>query len=213
MIDSATGVVLRTLRHSETSLIARWLTAEAGRVTTIAKGARRSKSPFTGKLDLFVEAEFTFSRSRRSDLHTLREVSVTDFHLPLRNEVGRIQVAAYCTALIEQTTEIETPLPGLFEMFGGLLAELSGIGARPRLVFAFELKLLAALGLSPSLSKLTLKPDTRELVVALAQGDWKTIQNLQPSARAIRELSAFLKGFLIYHLGKIPKGRDTALHT
>jgi DNA repair protein RecO (recombination protein O) len=212
MIESATGVVLRTQRLTETSLIVRWLTAESGRLATVAKGARRTKSPFAGKLDLFVEADFTFSRSPRSDLHGLREVSVNEFHLPLRDDVGRVQSAAYCTALLEQATETDTPLPGLFELFTGLLAQLSRSKPRPRLIFAFELKLLDALGLFPSLDRTRLKPATRELVIALNQGSWSDVENLRPGPASVKELGPFLQGFLIHHLGKLPTGRAMALH-
>ena len=76
MIESATGIILRTRPLTETSLIVNWLTAEHGRISTVAKGARRPKSAFAGKLDLCYEAEFTFTRSRRSELHALREVSM-----------------------------------------------------------------------------------------------------------------------------------------
>ena len=48
----AIGLILRTRRLTETSLIVHWLTAEEGRVATVAKGALRPKSPFRGKLDL-----------------------------------------------------------------------------------------------------------------------------------------------------------------
>lgn len=211
MIESATGVVLRTQHLSESSLIVRWLTATAGRVSTVAKGARRAKSPFAGKLDLFLEAEMTFSRSRRSDLHTLREVSVSNFHLPLREDVARLQMAAYCATLLEQTTETDTPLPGLFELFAGVLGQLSTLGARPRLVFAFELKLLDALGLFPCLDRTRLKAVTQDLILAMAGGDWSTIRDLQPTPASVKELGAFLRGFLIDQLGRIPNLRGEAL--
>ena len=73
MIASATGLILRTRPLTETSLIVHWLTPDFGRMATAAKGAHRANSPFAGKLDLFYAADFSFSRSRRSDLHTLRE--------------------------------------------------------------------------------------------------------------------------------------------
>ena len=78
MIQSATGLILRTRPLTETSLIVHWLTPDFGRMATVAKGARRAKSPFLGRLDLFYLADFSFSRSRRSDLHALREVSLRD---------------------------------------------------------------------------------------------------------------------------------------
>ena len=80
MIETAAGLVLRTRPLTETSLIVHWLTPGLGRLATVAKGARRAKSPFRGKLDLFYLADFSFSRSRRSELHTLREVSLRETH-------------------------------------------------------------------------------------------------------------------------------------
>ena len=65
MIETASGLVLRTRPLTETSLIVHWLTPQSGRIATVAKGARRPKSPFRGKLDLFYLADFSFVRSRR----------------------------------------------------------------------------------------------------------------------------------------------------
>src|SRR6185503_10810022 len=98
MIERAQGLVLRTRPFTETSLIVQWLTPEFGRVDTVAKGARRPKSPFRGKLDLFYLADFSFTRSRRSELHTLREVSLRETHATLRRELACLRQAAYAAA-------------------------------------------------------------------------------------------------------------------
>src|SRR6266545_4502888 len=111
MDEKTLGLILRTRPLTETSLIVHWLTPELGRIATVAKGARRPKSPFRGKLDLFYEAEFSFSRSKRSELHNLREVMLRDTHSVLREDMARLQQASYASTLIEQTTETETPLP------------------------------------------------------------------------------------------------------
>ena len=65
--ESAIGIILQTRPLTETSLIVEWLTPEFGRIATVAKGARRTKSPFHGKLDLFYEAAFSFSKVVQSD--------------------------------------------------------------------------------------------------------------------------------------------------
>src|SRR5436190_1009223 len=116
MIESATGLVLRTRPLTETSMIVQWLTPDRGRLATVAKGARRAKSPFRGKLDLFYLADFSFSRSRRSELHTLSEVVLRETHSALREELAWLQQASYGAALVEQTTETETPLPTIFHL-------------------------------------------------------------------------------------------------
>ena len=124
MIETATGLVLRTYPLTESSLIVHWLTPASGRIATAAKGARRPKSSFRGKLDLFYLADFSFARSRRSELHALREVTLRDTNQALRREVGYLQQAAYCAALIEVATETETPLPEIFALLHGMLASL-----------------------------------------------------------------------------------------
>ena len=211
MIENAAGLVLRTRPLTETTLIVHWLTPNLGRLATVAKGAHRPKSPFRGKLDVFYQADFSFSRSRRSELHTLREVSLRETHSNLRTDLSLLQQAAYCAALVEQTTENETPLQHVFELMIGLLAHLTAKPLPAPTIFSFELKLLTELGLKPDLAKSSLSPGTQQLVNAFAENDWPVVARLKPTAVQAAELDHFLHGFLIYHLGRIPKGRDSAL--
>src|ERR1043166_2734821 len=134
------GIILRTRPLTETSLIVHWLTPDLGRIATVAKGARRPKSPFRGKLDLFYEADFSFARSRRSELHNLREVVLRETHSRLRENLGWVQQAGYAAAFIEQTTETETPLPEIHELMTFLLRHLTERPPTPPTALAFELK-------------------------------------------------------------------------
>ena len=211
MNETGIGLVLRTRPLTETSLIVHWLTPELGRLATVAKGALRPKSPFRGKLDLFYLAEFSFVRSRRSELHTLREVSLRETHSALRQDLAYLRQASYCAALIEQTTEMDTPLPGVYELLLGLLEHLPRQSAQPQSILAFELKLLAMLGLQPDWTQRKLSPGTLAVAKQLAENDWPFIARLRLSGVQTSELSRFLHGFLIYHLGRIPKAREEAV--
>lgn len=211
MIERARGLILRTRPFTETSLIVHWLTAEFGRIATIAKGARRPKSPFRGQLDLFYLADFSFVRSRRSELHTLRETVLRETHPELRVDLDRLHQACYCSALVEQATETETPLPAIFELFLGLLAELPRHTPQPQTIFAFELKLLDELGLAPDLADSKLTAGAKEIVRLLMDPNSAAPARLKLSAAQTNELRQFLHGFLIFHLGRIPKGRAEAV--
>jgi DNA repair protein RecO (recombination protein O) len=211
MIDRAIGIVLRARPFTETSLIIEWLTSEFGRVSTIAKGARRATSPFRGKLDLFYLADFSFQRSRSSELHTLREVVLRDPHPALRRDLGYLSQAAYAAALIEQSTERETPLPVIFDLMVRFVEALPLAPANPRTVFAFELKLLGELGLQPDLEESRLTPGARQIVKALAEQEWTALVRLKLTTAQEKELRQFLHGFLIFHLGRIPKSRNAAM--
>src|SRR5215212_5926032 len=137
MIESATGVVLRTRPFAETSIIVQWLTADLGRMSTIAKGAHRNKSPFRGKIDLFFLADFSFNRSRRSELHTLTEISVRETHNELRHDLGYLRQAAYCANLIERATETQTPLSAVYLLFVELLRTLPRRPCQQQTIVAF----------------------------------------------------------------------------
>jgi DNA repair protein RecO (recombination protein O) len=211
MNESAQGLILRTRPLTDTSLIVHWLTPELGRIATVAKGARRPKSPFAGKLDLFYEAAFSFQRSRRSELHLLREVQLKETHGAIRRDLERLKQAAYAAALIEQATEMEAPMPEICELMTGFIAQLSGPKATAHGLPAFELKLLAELGLQPHLESEKLRPDLKQIIKALSAGTWSQVSRLKLTQAQLSSLDRFLEGFLVYHLGKVPKGRERML--
>ena len=209
--ERATGVVLRTRPLTDTSLIVHWLTDGLGRLATVAKGARRPQSPFRGQLDLFYLADLSFARSRRSELHILREVKVLETHPGLRRDLAHLQQASYCALLIEQTTETEAPLGALFDQFTRLLAALPQQPARPQTIFAFEMKLLEGQGLKPNLAETKLSAGVRQILARMEELEWDAVFRLRLSAAQTEEIRQFLHGFLVYHLGKIPAGRAAAL--
>jgi len=211
MIQSATGLILRTRPLMETSLIVHWLTPDFGRIATVAKGARRPKSPFLGKLDLFYVADLSFSRRRRSDLHILREVVLRELHAALRENLAGLRQATYAAALVESATEAETPLPAIYDLLVGFLNHLCQQPARPQTVFAFELKLLHELGLEPDWGRTGLSAGAKKISQVLVHGGWPAGTRLKLTKAQVAEVREFLHGFLTFHLDRLPKGRAAAL--
>jgi len=210
-VETASGLILRTRPLTETSLIVHWLTPELGRIATVAKGARRSASPFAGKLDLFYAADFSFSRSRRSELHNLREVKLRKTHGALRHDLLKLQQAAYAAAFLEQATETETPLPEIFRLLAAFLQVLCRQSLPSHGIFALELKLLGELGLTPDPESSYLTPGAKKISQLLATEDWPRLLRIKPTSAQSAELNQWLHGFLIFHLGKLPRGRAPAV--
>lgn len=211
MTETASGIILRTRPLTETSLIVHWITPDLGRLATVAKGARRPKSPFAGKLDLFYSGNFSFNRSRVSDLHTLREVTLVETHAAIRNDLAKLQQAAYAAAFIEQTTETETPLAETCQLLSNYLVWLCLHPPQAKNVMMLELKLLRILGMEPDLDETKLTPGAKKVASALLESDWAASAPLQPSHAQSEELRQWLHGFLIFHLGRLPRGRASAL--
>jgi recombinational DNA repair protein (RecF pathway) len=138
-------------------------------------------------------------------------VVLRETHESIRRDLARLRQAAYAAALIEQTSEAETPLPEEFRLYSEFLSDLAGSGAHPKRLLAFEFKLLAHLGQSPKLGVVALAEGSRRFAERMTIEPWNALSQLHPSADQLRELKQFLHGFLIFHLGRIPKGRAAAL--
>ena len=210
MEERASGIILRTRPLTETSLIVSWITAEVGRIATVAKGARRSKSPFAGRLDLFYEADFSFQRSRRSELHHLREVKLRETHGQLRKDLTWVHQASYFAVLLERSTETESPVPELHDLFRTALEALPRSAPSARLVHAFELKILGLLGFGPDLNALS--AEAQSTAAAWGNNELDVQQLPEPSARARGEIERFLKTCIGMMLERLPPQRERALN-
>jgi DNA repair protein RecO (recombination protein O) len=146
-MDSSAAILLRRTKLSETSFIITWLTQDHGLIKTVAKGARRPKSPFAGRLDLFFEADIQFVRSRRSELHTLGELLLHSTHDALRQSYLRLELAAHFVELIELTSVADHPIPEIFDLLRRALGFLDAQEPTRRALLHFERELARALGL------------------------------------------------------------------
>jgi DNA repair protein RecO (recombination protein O) len=145
-VESTEAILLRKRKFSDTSLIVSWCTESFGCVQTVAKGARRPKNPFAGKLDLFFEAEISIVRSRKSDLHTLTEVVLKNPFAGIRSNYLRTQTAAYFVELIEICTERDHREPELFGLLRRAFGYLGANAPTPRAVAHFETELARITG-------------------------------------------------------------------
>lgn len=138
--------MLRKRKFSDTSLIVSWCTESLGCIQTVAKGARRAKSPFAGRLDLFFEAEIQIAASRKSNLHTLTEVVLRETFGGIRTDYLRMQTAAYFVELIEICTERDHREPELFALLRRAFGYLDANNPNLRAVSHFETELARIAG-------------------------------------------------------------------
>ena len=149
-MQSTQATLIRLTRLTDTSLIVHWFTEHHGLVKTVAKGARRPKSPFAGQLDLFFSGEISFQRAKRGELHALREVSIRKWREGLRKQYTSTLLAAYCCQLLENAVEPEHPEPELHDLLIRALDHLDGAEPSLRALRHFERELARLLGISHS---------------------------------------------------------------
>ena len=145
------GLVLRAWDVFETSTVASIFTRELGKVSGLAKGARRLKSPMQGGLDLLAVSDIVLLHKGTEALELIIEASSSERFEPLRRDLAALYAGYYIAELLSDLTDFHDPHPRLFDAAAVTLRHLGDPGLRPRRVFRFELACLRELGLMPAL--------------------------------------------------------------
>ena len=146
------AVVLRSMRYGEADRILHVYTPHRGRVGAIAKGVRRARSRFGGRLEPFFRLHLELHEGR-GELLTVTGAQTVDGHPRLREDARALDAAARACDAVGRLFETEEPHPGVFNLLCRQLALLdSQPGAATRAGgLQFRLKLLHAAGLAPQL--------------------------------------------------------------
>lgn len=146
------GVVLRTHKLGEADRIVVLLTRGRGKIRAVAKGVRKTKSRFGGRLEPPGHVSLLMYEGR--DLHTINQAETVDHYRSLREDLDRMTDAMALLEAVDQVAQDAEPNPALFRMLTGALRALGEAPVRPALlVGAFYWKLLSLDGVEPILSR------------------------------------------------------------
>jgi len=148
------GIVLRSLRYGEADRILHLYTPMRGKVGAIAKGVRRTKSRFGGRLEPFFHLKLILHEGR-SDLLTVTSAETVAPHARLRVDGPALDTAARACDAVSRLFDTQEPHPAVFSVLAaelGLIDSDSERHATHANQLAFRLKLLLAAGLAPQLS-------------------------------------------------------------
>jgi DNA repair protein RecO (recombination protein O) len=151
------AVVLRSMRYSEADRILQLYTPSRGRVSAIAKGVRRTRSRFGGRLEPFFRLRIELHEGR-GELLTVTGAQTVDGYARLRGDAGALDAAARACDAVGRLFETSEPHPGVYNLLCRKLAlldeqagEVEGSSGGRAAALAFRLKLLLAAGLAPQL--------------------------------------------------------------
>lgn len=146
------AIVLRSIRYGEADRVLHLYTPHRGRVGAIAKGVRRARSRFGGRLEPFFRVALVLYEGR-GELLTVTSAQTVTAHARLREDHRALDAAARACDAMARLFDSEDPNPAAYHL---LANELALLDAAPRQAgranqLAFRLKLLVAAGLAPQL--------------------------------------------------------------
>jgi DNA repair protein RecO (recombination protein O) len=146
------AIVLRSMRYGEADRILHVYTPNRGRIGAIAKGVRRSRSRFGGRLEPFFRLQIELHEGR-GELLTVTGAQTVNGHSALRADARALDAAARACDAVGRLFETSEPHPGVFNLLCRKLSLLdeAPAGATRASALAFRLKLLVAAGLAPQL--------------------------------------------------------------
>lgn len=147
------AIVLRSIRYGEADRILHLYTPNRGRIGAIAKGVRRARSRFGGRLEPFFRLRIELHEGR-GELLTVTGADTVNGHAGLREHARALDAAARACDAVGRLFETSEPHPGVFNLLCRKLALLDEdpSSATRASSLGFRMKLLLAAGLAPSLA-------------------------------------------------------------
>lgn len=146
--------LLRSRAYGESDVIAVFLTAEHGKVSGIARGARRSRRRFAGPaLQPFFELEIRYKRRPHSELVFLQESRVLESFEGVAADVDTFAWASYLTELTEVVLAAADPCRDVYDLYGETLSRLTEQQPTTATCHHFALRLLEHAGWCPDFER------------------------------------------------------------
>lgn len=224
------AVVLHSLDYGETSQVVTLLTREKGKMSVMAKGARRPKSSFGATLQPMAYTQVVFYYKPTRELQILSESShVESFH-QLRRSLRAITVGLRVVELVDALMEAEDAQPAVLALTVEALRRLNQTEARAANLWPFvQLRLARMLGIAPAIERAQVEAVEEEGLLSRANGgvypadaapeaprrasraalrayaifaraDLDTVMRMELTSRVRREVEALVRDFLRYHV-------------
>ena len=149
--EKTTAIVIRQADFSETSKVITLLTRDWGKISALAKGARRLKSAFESSIDLLACCEIVFIRKETGGLDLLTEAKLQSRFAPAGRNMIRLYGGYYVAELLDKLTLEYDSHPLLFDGSVITLNRLVDEEKPLRALLIFELLILQEIGQLPNI--------------------------------------------------------------
>jgi len=151
-VEGEPALVLRRTEYGESDLVVGLYCRSLGKISGLARGARKSRKRFGAGLGLFTVSELSMQIRPKANMWTLLAATPTRSYAELAHDVAGMAHGSYGTELVRELCADEHSDPVVFDLLVELYAGLAEVGPKVGRLRVFELRLLTELGVAPVLS-------------------------------------------------------------
>ncbi|MDJ0954667.1 MAG: DNA repair protein RecO [Acidimicrobiia bacterium] len=145
------GIVLRSFPFGEADKVVVLLSPNNGKLRTVAKGIRKTKSRFGGRLETFSHVDLVLYEGRNLD--TITQVEMIEAFHSLRADLDRVVTAGAMVEVADAVAQENETSVRLFLLLQRGLKSLDAGPAHPDLISSFLLKAADTIGVAPALDR------------------------------------------------------------
>ena len=147
---TTSGVLIRRIDYGDYDYILTFLTLDRGKVSVIAKNAKKSVKRFLGTLELFSLLEITCQYKTKNGLAVLKEAFIEEPFEGVRTDMLKTAYASYWAELLALFLEEGVNQKRLFELLAYALNALDALDISPhQLSILFQIRFVDMIGVTP----------------------------------------------------------------
>lgn len=210
------AIVLRSIRYGEADRILHLYSRDRGRIGAIAKGARKPKSRFGGRLEPFFRLDLLLHEGR-SDLMTVTGVTTIDGYPRLRSSGPALTAGARACDAVLRLLDSAEPNPPAYNLLCRYLQLLDEPQQEPRgagleAALSFRIKLALVAGFAPELAACALCGESEHLAGFSGAAGGVVCSSCEAGSFPLtEEAHAFMVEALAKPLAEAPEAEPLAL--
>ncbi len=145
------GLVTKTTKYGETSLIVTIITKDLGKISVIANNARSNRSRMFAGLQLFAYSEFVLYKGKgKKGLYSLNEVTVAESFSGISASLEKLAYASYFAEIVNCVATEDSPEEEILRLLLNVLYVLNGeLQPNEKIKTVFEWRIAHICGYSP----------------------------------------------------------------
>ena len=153
---SSPAILLKRTDFGDYDLIVSFLSLNRGKISVVAKNAKKSRKRFSGLLEPFTKLSIVCRTSRNNGMPILQEASMTESFKAIRGALLETAYASYWTELIHGWLEEFKPQPEIYNLLDYSLDALDRNETNPHVLsIIFQVRFLGLAGFAPNLESCT----------------------------------------------------------